>query len=150
MTTQLGYGPGDAQAQPVQFAIPLTGFSIPVIASTVVLNPAGTLATGTVTLPSNPIDGQRFRIVSSQIVTSMAITPAPAQTGGVGGTGVGGVLGAANAIGQAVPADVIQDTLTALAAYVSGEWIYSLYGSLGAPIVGAQTTANARTWLRLV
>ena len=148
--SQLGYGVGDVWAGPFQLVVPLTGASISPTSSLLVLNPAGTISTATILLPSNPVDGQRFRVVSSQIVSTLTITPAPAQTGGVGGTGVGGSLGAANALGTAVPADLIQDTLTALAAYVSGEWAYSLYGTLGAPIVGTQTTANARTWMRLV
>jgi hypothetical protein len=41
-----------------------------------VLAPAGTLATLTVVLPPNPLDGQRFFLSSSQVVTALTLSGA--------------------------------------------------------------------------
>jgi hypothetical protein len=61
---------------------PVTGFSItPAQAVTrLILNPAGTLATGTVTLPANPGDDQPFEVMTSQTITAITFTPAAGQT----------------------------------------------------------------------
>lgn len=68
------------QSKSVQ--VPTTGFTITIAdnTSTLILNPAGTLATGTVTLPANPIDGQIIRIATSQIVTALTISANSGQT----------------------------------------------------------------------
>lgn len=76
-TLQLGAGA-------TQFSVPLTGFSITVAAGTsaIVLDPAGTLATGTIVLPAATalVDGQTLRIVSSQTVTALTLTPGSGTT----------------------------------------------------------------------
>ena len=61
---------------------PTTGFSITIGAGvkTLLLNPAGTLATGTVIMPASPIDGQEVRIASSKQITALTITPNAGQT----------------------------------------------------------------------
>lgn len=78
----------------MQQSTPLTGFSITAATGTNVIQitPAGTLAAGTVVFPSTVVDGQRLRIFSSQIITTLTLTP------GAGQTIVGGVttLAAAN------------------------------------------------------
>lgn len=38
-----------------------------------VLEPAGTLATLTVNTPSTPVDGQRFSVMSTQIITALTL-----------------------------------------------------------------------------
>ncbi len=69
-------------ALPYQFETPLTGASITVANTTgsLVLAPAGTIATLTVTMPSAPMDGQRLNISSSNTVTALTLTPGAGQT----------------------------------------------------------------------
>ena len=58
----------------VQYATPTAGQTVVSNgAGTLILAPAGTLTTLTVTLPSSPIDGQAFGISSSQIITALTI-----------------------------------------------------------------------------
>jgi hypothetical protein len=71
-----------------QYVVPLTAFSIQALNATsnLYLNPAGTLATGTVLLALNPSDGQVFCIESTQTQTALTVTGATGQT--VGGSAV--------------------------------------------------------------
>ena len=64
------------------YSVPLTGFTIQAAsnASKLVLNPAGVLATGTVTMPATPQEGFEFRLSSTQVVTALTLTPGPGQT----------------------------------------------------------------------
>jgi hypothetical protein len=68
----------------VQYSVPTTGFSITVAAgtSTVLIEPAGTLATGTFVFPvlANCQDGQSLRIASSQTVTAATFTAGSGTT----------------------------------------------------------------------
>lgn len=59
----------------VQTAAPTTGQTVTVSAgiSAIHINPAGTLAALTITLPSNPVNGQHLIIGTSQILTSLTI-----------------------------------------------------------------------------
>lgn len=84
-----------------QYAAPTTGQTVTAAVTTGVLfiDPAGTLAALTVVLPAGPVDGQIFRMATSQILTALTIT----------GTIVG--------------------TLTTLAAAGSAQFIYSASGS---------------------
>lgn len=61
---------------------PTTGFTITIDdnVKTLALNPSGTLATGTITMPANPIDGQEVRVTSSQIVTTLTVLANAGQT----------------------------------------------------------------------
>lgn len=61
---------------------PLTGFSITVPngVSNLLLTPAGTLATGTITLPSAPVDGQMVCIFDTQTQTAVTIAANTGQT----------------------------------------------------------------------
>jgi hypothetical protein len=67
--------------------VPVTGFSIvfPNMTTALILAPVGTLATGAVTLPANPLDGQLCYVLSSQTVTGLTVSPNVGQTlnGGV-------------------------------------------------------------------
>jgi hypothetical protein len=61
---------------------PTTGFSIAasIGVTQLVLNPAGTLATGTVTLPTLPGDNQPFTLMTSQTVTTLTVNTADTST----------------------------------------------------------------------
>lgn len=61
---------------------PTTGFSISVAnaCGQLILNPAGTLASGTITLPASPKDGQLCRIVSTAAVSALTLSAATGQT----------------------------------------------------------------------
>jgi hypothetical protein len=48
--------------------------------SILIMNPAGTLATLTVTLPATPVDKQRIRFSSSEIITALTLNAAGAET----------------------------------------------------------------------
>jgi hypothetical protein len=60
----------------------LTGFSYPMGSAQTVLtiNPAATIATGTVTLPAAPYDGQPVEIASTNIITSFTLNHVTGQT----------------------------------------------------------------------
>lgn len=118
--TQIGYGGNDVIAEAFDFAVPLTAFSITMQTGKLVLNPAGTLATGTVTLPLNPPDGAVAEISSTQTQTALTVT---ANTGDL-------IAGAA---------------VTALVAVTRVSWRYSLNGTKNSSGV----TVNARTWVRV-
>ena len=57
---------------------PATGFTITVAATTCfqIIDPAGTLATGTVNLIATPVDGQEVTISTTQIITTLTIAAA--------------------------------------------------------------------------
>lgn len=63
---------------------PLTGFSITVPAHTsfLYLTPAGTLATGTITMEANPSDGQNLCFQSTQVNTAITYTANTGQSFG--------------------------------------------------------------------
>lgn len=64
-----------------QFATPSTGGTVSINnLSVVVVDPAGTLATLTVVLPASPVDTQRVRLGTSQIITALTLSPAAAET----------------------------------------------------------------------
>jgi len=67
---------------------PLTAFAITIPANVAVLQltPAGTLATGTITLPASPYDGQDAFIFSTQTVTALTIAANMGQT--INGTAI--------------------------------------------------------------
>lgn len=60
------------------FQAPTTGFTITIAdgIKSLVLDPAGTLATGTINLPANPVDGQEMEISCSQIITALTVAAA--------------------------------------------------------------------------
>lgn len=66
----------------VSLQAPTTGFSITPAAGvlTLELNPAGTLATGTVTMPATPGDNQQLVVMSTQIVTALTVSANAGQT----------------------------------------------------------------------
>lgn len=75
---------------------PSTGFSYTIYdgCELLALNPAGTLATGTVTMPPNPYHTQVVIISSTKIITALTLTPNSGQSFGFTPTTIpaGGVL----------------------------------------------------------
>ena len=59
----------------VQAVAPATGNTVVVSAGTtaLLLSPAGTLATLTITLPSSPVNGQALVIATSQALTALTV-----------------------------------------------------------------------------
>lgn len=76
---QVGYGPG-FNNYPPDYQVPLTGFSITPVASKTLLNPAGTLATGTITMPASPDDGTVVGVSTTQTVTSLTVSANTGQS----------------------------------------------------------------------
>lgn len=62
--------------------VPLTGFTITAAAgiNQLILNPAGTLATGTLTLPPSPSDGSNFCVWDSQTQTAITVNANTGQS----------------------------------------------------------------------
>ncbi len=116
---QTGYGHSDVVGVPFDFYVPLTGFNIVMQTGILVLNPAGTLATGTVTLPLNPVDGALAEISSTQTQTALTLN---ANTG-----------------------DSIVGAVTALVANTRVAYRYTLNGFQ--PASGA--AVNPRSWIRV-
>ena len=65
-----------------QYSVPATAFSITANKQTtyVLINPAGTLATGTLITPATPGDGQSLCMMSSQTQTALTVTANTGQT----------------------------------------------------------------------
>lgn len=68
--------------QSYSLQVPTTGFTITIAdnTSSLILNPAGTLATGTITMPATPINGQLVRVCTSQIITTLTVSANAGQT----------------------------------------------------------------------
>lgn len=73
--------------QAYDYQVLTTGFSYTFAAGTqvLVINPAGTLATGTITMPASPSDGMTITVESTQQVTALTMS-------GNGGTVVGAAV----------------------------------------------------------
>jgi len=68
--------------QAYDYQTPTTGFSYTFASGvqTLVMNPAGTLATGTITMPASPADGMTIRFSSSQIITALTVSANSGQS----------------------------------------------------------------------
>lgn len=77
-TTQKGAEANDVES----LQAPATGFSITIglSQSYLTLNPAGTLAAGTITMPSAPVNGQKAFISSSTQITALTVNANAGQT----------------------------------------------------------------------
>ncbi len=64
------------------YNVPVTGFSLTIGAAIqyLILEPAGVLATGTITMPASPTDGFLVGFSSTKIVTTLTLTPNTGQT----------------------------------------------------------------------
>lgn len=73
---------GSASIDNYSYIVPVTGFSvtIPNYTNALILDPATTLATGTVVMPALLYDGQTISISSSQTITALTISPNAGQT----------------------------------------------------------------------
>lgn len=138
--SQYGYGHSDPVGAPFDLYSGagqiVTGFNITMATSGVHLNPAGTLATGTVNLPLNPPDGAVAEISSSQVITALTVA---ANTGDAI---VNGVLGAATTITPTAQAGGV--------AIAVVKYKYSLNGAVpGNSQSPSAVAVNARTWFRV-
>lgn len=86
MTTKLDGTNG--LLQQYDYQAPTTGFSYTFAAGTnvLVMNPAGTLATGTITMPSAPADGMTITISTTQEITALTLNGNTGQS--IGGSQV--------------------------------------------------------------
>lgn len=68
--------------QAYDYQVLTTGFSYTFAAGTQVLiiQPAGTLATGTITMPASPSDGMTIRFSSSQVITALTVSANTGQS----------------------------------------------------------------------
>jgi len=62
--------------------VPLTGFNNTITNTTIyyIVEPAGTLATGTIKMPATPVDEQVVTIASTQVITALTHSPNTGQT----------------------------------------------------------------------
>jgi hypothetical protein len=83
-TAQSVYAPAGMVGGEVQYAysVPVTAFTITPASNVwfVLLNPAGTLETGTLTMPANPGDGQKLCLMDSQTQTAITIAANTGQS----------------------------------------------------------------------
>lgn len=73
---------GASVASAFQRVVPTTGFSQTINdnVGALILKPAGTLATGTITMPANPLNGQEVSIMSNQQITALTVNANSGQT----------------------------------------------------------------------
>jgi hypothetical protein len=66
----------------IEYTTPTTGFSQTIANTTIfyIIEPAGTLASGTVTMPASPVDGQHVSILSTHTITSLTINANTGQS----------------------------------------------------------------------
>ena len=104
--------------QAYDYQVLTTGFSYTFAAGTqvLVINPAGTLATGTITMPASPSDGMTITVESTQQVTALTMS-------GNGGT----IVGAAT---QLIPNQPLS-------------WVYRSTGTTWYPFFGGAGRATA-------
>jgi len=104
--------------QQYDYQAPTTGFSYTFAAGTTVLilQPAGTLATGTITMPAAPADGMTITVESTQQVTALTMS-------GNGGTVVGPAI-------QLIPNQPLS-------------WVYRLTNTSWYPLFGGAGRASA-------
>lgn len=80
MTTKIDGSNGVLQSYDYQ--VLTTGFSYTFAAgiTTLIANPAGTLATGTITMPAAPADGMVVTFNSTQIITALTVSANAGQS----------------------------------------------------------------------
>jgi hypothetical protein len=77
-----GVGQCGSATGTIAYSVPTTGFAITIANTTTVevLNPAGTLATGTITMPASPLNGQETCVSSSQTITALTVSANAGQS----------------------------------------------------------------------
>ena len=80
MTTKIDGNNGVLQSYDYQVLI--TGFSYTFASgiTTLIANPAGTLATGAITMPSSPADGMVIAFNSTEIITALTVNANTGQS----------------------------------------------------------------------
>ena len=63
-----------------EYNAPVSGATVVATAGALLLEPAGTLATLTVTLPPDPVDGQIFELSTTQQITALTVQGAAGET----------------------------------------------------------------------
>ena len=66
----------------IEYTTPITGFSQTIANTTIfyIIEPAGTLASGTVIMPASPVDGQVVTLTTTQTITALTHNPNTGQT----------------------------------------------------------------------
>jgi hypothetical protein len=86
------------------YQTPVTGFSFTIDDNCwhLIIDPAGTLATGTITMCPNPFDGQLVKIVFSQAITALTVAANTGQSilGNPTTIAAGGIIDAIYMIGN--------------------------------------------------
>lgn len=79
-------------APTTQYTVPVTGFVVAALAGVgaLILNPAGTLAAGTIVFPAAPVNNQTLKICSTQIVTALTLTSAKTVNNPIAAMAAGG------------------------------------------------------------
>jgi hypothetical protein len=119
--------------QAYDFQVLTTGFSYTFAAGTqtLIANPAGTLATGTITMPAAPVDGMTITITTTQQITALTIAGNTGQS--IGGTQVSSM--AANS------------ALSFVYRLGNTTWYRTSAPALG--IIGTAPVYAARAWVNL-
>lgn len=112
--------------QAYDYQVLTTGFSYTFAAGTqtLVINPAGVLATGTITMPASPVDGMVITITSTQPITTLTVNANTGQS-----INNGGALG--------------------LAAGGSLSYVYRLTGTTWQPFAASPPIGVGQTWQNL-
>jgi len=65
----------------IEYTTPSTGFNVTIANTTgkYIMVPSGTLATGTITMPATPVDGQQVTLSSTQTITALTQNPNSGQ-----------------------------------------------------------------------
>jgi Head domain of trimeric autotransporter adhesin len=73
---------GGKAEQGLSTQTPITGFNITIgpSVSLLMLNPAGTLAIGTIVMPGSPVNGQVINVMTSQVITALTVSGNTGQT----------------------------------------------------------------------
>lgn len=74
----------DAASTTYAILVPGTGFSATLAPTSLsfiqIIDPVGVLATGTIIMPATPVDGQVIRVITSQTITLLTVSPNSGQT----------------------------------------------------------------------
>lgn len=105
--------------QAYDYQVLTTGFSYTFAAGTqvLVINPAGTLATGTITMPASPSDGMTIRFSSTKAITALTVNANTGQT--------------------------INNAVTTLSAGQAASYIYRLASTSWFPFISATAAATS-------
>ena len=146
--------------QSYSIQVPTNGFAITISAGvkTLALNPASHLATGQVTMPASPIDGQEIRILTTQNIYALSAVPNAGQTFAnpytetlYAGTGISWIYDLAGTTWFTLYDDAVgSDEISSLTALVSATTALNVTYSNGTAGVGATLTDASGTFAPLV